>query len=154
MFHQMLYFLTLKDEMNTDAIDHNQKQVDGVNKNKFPSVLSDDEIQRVIFDENYVKYIKNKDSQQAYGDDYSRMSLNQQSSAGPTSGAATSTIGQFNNKNLKLQFVQYECIKSELKEEYERKINVLNKKFDQKALSDPSYMLLGNFTNEKKNNRP
>ena len=102
MFHQMLYFLTLKDEMNTDAIDHNQKQVGVVNKNKFPSVLSDDEIQRVIFDENYVKYIKNKDSQLAFGGDYSRMSLNQQSSAGPTSGAATSTIGQFNNKNLKL----------------------------------------------------
>lgn len=115
--------------MTTDAIDHYQKQV-GVNKNKFPSLLSDDEIQRVIFDDNYVRYIKNKDSQQAYAGDYSRISLNQQSSAGPTSGAATSTINQLNNKSMKLQYVQYECIKSELKEEYERKMNLLNKKFD------------------------
>ncbi len=96
----MLYFLTLKDEMTTDAIDHYQKQV-GVSKNKFPSLLSDDEIQKVIFDDNYVTYIKNKDSQY-----------------------------QLNNKSMKLQYVQYECIKSELKEEYERKLNVLSKKFD------------------------
>lgn len=139
--------------MTTDAIDHYLKQV-GVSKNTFPSLLSDDEIQRVIFDDNYVKYIKNKGSQEAYVGDYSRISLNQQSSAGPTSGAATSTIFQLNNKNMKLQYVQYECIKSELKEEYERKINVLNKKFDQKALRDPSYMLLGKITSEENFNQP
>jgi hypothetical protein len=44
--------------------------------------------------------------------------------------------------------VQYECIKSELKEEYERKQSGLNKKLLYKSLNDPSYLLLNQIANE------
>lgn len=57
MFHQMLNFLTLKEDMHNDAIDHFSKQpVD--HKKQFPFLLSDVEVQKVIFDEQYVNYIK------------------------------------------------------------------------------------------------
>lgn len=49
-----------------------------------------------------------------------------------------------------MESVQYECIKSELKEEYERNFNKLNKRFEQKAQSDPSYMLLGKISEPDK----
>jgi len=55
------------------------------------SFLPEDEIQKVIFDKEYVKYLKNKIQ---YEDDSQK-------------GA-----------NNRLKFVQYECIKSELSEEF------------------------------------
>ena len=44
-----------------------------------------------------------------------------------------------------MKYVQYECIKSELKEEYDRRLENLTRKFDLKCLQDPSLMLLGSF---------
>mmetsp|Transcript_38958 Transcript_38958/g.37287 ORF Transcript_38958/g.37287 Transcript_38958/m.37287 type:complete len:127 (-) Transcript_38958:955-1335(-) len=41
----------------------------------------------------------------------------------------------------KLQVVQYECIKSELKEEYEKRISALKQRMHTKVLKDPSFML-------------
>jgi len=32
----------------------------------------------------------------------------------------------------KIQYVQYECIKTELKEEYEKRVNCLHKKIEKK----------------------
>lgn len=46
-----------------------------------------------------------------------------------------------------MQFVRYECIKSELKEEYDKKVGFLHKRLNRKAQLDPSFMLLENLTN-------
>ena len=51
-------------------------------------------------------------------------------------------------KEKKLQFVQYECIKSELKEEYDKKMGFLHKRLNKKAQLDPSFMLLNNLTTQ------
>ena len=50
------------------------------------------------------------------------------------------------DKEKKLQFVQYECIKSELKEEYDKKVGFLNRRLNMKAQKDPSFLLLNNMT--------
>ena len=50
MFHQMLYFLTLKDEMTNDALQHFQKLDPDAQRPKYPSLLSEKEISGVIFD--------------------------------------------------------------------------------------------------------
>ena len=51
-------------------------------------------------------------------------------------------------KEKKLQFVQYECIKSELKEEYDKRVGFLHKRLNKKAQVDPSFMLLNNLTTQ------
>ena len=51
-----------------------------------------------------------------------------------------------NEKEKKLQFVQYECIKSELKEEYDKRVGFLHKRLNKKAQMDPSFVLLNNMT--------
>lgn len=60
-------------------------------------------------------------------------------------------------KEKKMQFVQYECIKNELKVEYEKKVNFLHKRLNKKAQMDPSFLLLNNMTQgsmSTKNQRP
>lgn len=47
-----------------------------------------------------------------------------------------------------MQFVQYECIKSELKDEYDKKINFLHKRLNKKALNDPSFFLMNSMTDD------
>lgn len=49
-------------------------------------------------------------------------------------------------KEKKLQFVQYECIKNELKVEYEKKVSFLHKRLNKKAQMDPSFLLLNSMT--------
>ena len=49
-------------------------------------------------------------------------------------------------KEKKLRFVKYECIKSELKQEYEKKVDFLHKRLNKKAQIDPTFMLLENLT--------
>ena len=44
--------------------------------------------------------------------------------------------------------MQYECIKSELKEEYDKKMGFLHKRLNKKAQLDPSFMLLNNLTTQ------
>lgn len=48
--------------------------------------------------------------------------------------------------NSKLHQVQYECIKSELKDQYERRRLAISKKFTNKSAYDPSYRLLDVMT--------
>ena len=48
-------------------------------------------------------------------------------------------------KKKAMQFIQYECIKSELKEEYDKKVGFLHKRLNKKAQVDPSFMLLNNL---------
>lgn len=50
------------------------------------------------------------------------------------------------DKEKKMQNVQYECIKSELKEEYEKRVGFLNKRLSKKAQMDPSFLLLNSMT--------
>jgi len=49
-------------------------------------------------------------------------------------------------KEKKLQYVHYECIKSELKEEYDKRVGFLHKRLTKKAEVDPSLLLLNNLT--------
>jgi hypothetical protein len=42
----------------------------------------------------------------------------------------------------KMRDVQYECIKSELKEEYDKKVGMLKNRLNKRALRDPSLLLL------------
>ena len=51
-------------------------------------------------------------------------------------------------KEKKLQFVQYECIKSELKEEYDKRVGFLHKRLNKKAQMDPSFLLLNDMTTQ------
>jgi hypothetical protein len=50
------------------------------------------------------------------------------------------------DKEKKFQFVQYECIKSELKEEYEKRVGFLHKRLNKKAQMDPSFLLLNSMS--------
>ena len=51
-------------------------------------------------------------------------------------------------KEKKLQFVQYECIKSELKEEYDKRVGFLHKRLNKKAQMDPSFLLLNSMASQ------
>ena len=52
------------------------------------------------------------------------------------------------DKQKQLQFVQYECVKSELKEEYDKRVNFLNKRLNKKAQVDPSFLLLNSMASQ------
>jgi len=65
----MMHFLVLQEEMQADAevfcnnngassFDKNKEGVSQTNPNNFfPSLLPEEEIQKVIFDDNYLEYI-------------------------------------------------------------------------------------------------
>ena len=74
---------------------------------------ADHDIQRVIFDKNYLRFTKSRE-----------MAM---------SGAElpSAEVPQF--AMSKFQYIQYECLKTELKEEYERKMNVMQKRMGSKA---------------------
>lgn len=56
------------------------------------------------------------------------------------------------NKDLQIQHVQYECVKSELKDDYLKKISIVERKLHKKAENDLSFTLMNNLTllNEEK----
>ena len=67
MFHQIMYFLVLQEEMKADvdsltsAASKNINQTNPLrSSNFFPSLLPEEEIQKVIFDEQYLDYISKK----------------------------------------------------------------------------------------------
>ena len=68
MFHQIMYFLVLQEEMTADAETFcsgtTTPPVNQTNplkaSNFFPSLLPEEEIQKVIFDKNYLEYISRK----------------------------------------------------------------------------------------------
>ena len=71
MFHQIMHFLVLQEEMTQDAetfcLSSGSKSTNNVSQNHqmrtstfFPSLLPEEEIQKVIFDSNYLDYISKK----------------------------------------------------------------------------------------------
>jgi len=72
-----MYFLVLQEEMTADAetfatssanLGANQNSVSQTNpSNFFPPLLPEEEIQKVIFDANYLEYIYKKQQQQGGG---------------------------------------------------------------------------------------
>eukprot|EP00347_Sterkiella_histriomuscorum_P021895 403332391 len=118
LFHQILHFLALKEdiEMNGGPLANS----------KF---LSEEEIQKVIFDKQYIKYLRKKIREE--------LGTSQQNQ----SGLAT--------KLNKLQQVQYDCIKSELKEDYDKKVLNLQQKLMKKSQKDPSLVLFSQFVYEQ-----
>lgn len=91
MFHQMLYFLSLKEEVAIQAQDHHvRQQTDQNNSNSqsparafFTSLLSEEEVQGIIFDDKYLKYVKSKEI-------ITNPNLNL--SAAPSSGVASANV--------------------------------------------------------------
>jgi hypothetical protein len=68
----------------------------------------------------------------------SAMSGSPTRAAGPTkvtAGGDTTVAGQMN----RLQYVQYECIKTELKEEYEKRVNFLHKRIEKRQAQQGPY---------------
>ena len=66
MFHQVMYFLVLQEEMN---IDQKNFKMNGIvqtssdemkNAHLYPTFLPEEEVQKVIFDNDYLNYIENK----------------------------------------------------------------------------------------------
>ena len=86
-------------------------------KGQSDSFLPEEEIQKIIFDRKYLTYVKQKIREELHG-----------------SAKFQSKIDQ---KLDKLQKVQYQCIKAELKEEYEKKITNVRSKMQRQALKDP-----------------
>ena len=70
MFHQIMYFLVLQEEMTQEADTYNAATGNmhgGVsetnplrNSNFFPRLLPEEEIQKVIFDTDYLDFISKK----------------------------------------------------------------------------------------------
>lgn len=111
----------------------------------------------MIFDQNYLDYISRKQMEQQSQDLYqsngyvgqnltsqempmsqdgSRMNTSVQLAAAMYNQHAlpTGILHQAaTEKEKKLQHVQYECIKSELKEEYEKRVGFLHKRLNKKA---------------------
>ena len=52
------------------------------------------------------------------------------------------------DKEKKLQFVQYESVKSELKVEYDKRVGFLHKRLNKKAMMDPSFLLLNSMASQ------
>lgn len=50
------------------------------------------------------------------------------------------------DKEKQMQFVQYEYVKSELKEEYDKRVGFLHKRLNKKAQMDPSFLLLNSMS--------
>lgn len=106
MFQQILQFLSYKDEILQGYEEGRQNQL-------FMRHGPDHDIQRVIFDKNYLKFTKTREL--------------------AMSGAELPPQEQPQFSMSKFQYIQYECLKTELKEEYERKMNVMQKRMGGKA---------------------
>jgi len=79
------------------------------------------DIQKVIFDKNYIKFTQQR--QMAQNTFQNTTAYSNQ----PTNDAA---LAQFQMNRL--QYVQYECIKTELKEEYEKRVNFLHRRIEKR----------------------
>ena len=69
MFHQIMYFLVLKDEMTTDAENYasnanSSATMPNQNSGFFPSFLPEEEIQKVIFDQSYLQHLQKKQEEE------------------------------------------------------------------------------------------
>ncbi len=122
MFHQILHFLAMKEEIDS--------QSNNGDKTGLSNLLPEEEIQKVIFDRQYLKFLRKK--------------IKTDISAG--------LAGQ-QTKQKKLQYVQYECIKTELKEEYEKKISFLKNRLKKRTLKDPSFWLFSQLTHDPQMNK-
>ncbi len=107
----------------------------------------------MIFDKDYVEYLKSKNNKlvdESLGNLTSvnasaisnlRKTYDNQVFANQTKQSAAVA-----SREKKLQSVQYECIKRKLKEQYEKKVNFLNRRLTKKAQLDPHLLLLNTMT--------
>lgn len=73
----MLHFLTLKDDVTNDAQNH--FNLSSHSLSLFPSLLNEDQIQKVIFDDKYIKFMQQRQDPQS---SYLENSKNNQSYGG------------------------------------------------------------------------
>jgi hypothetical protein len=108
MFHQILHFLLLKEDIDSkggvDLSMHNLNTSGYLHGGVGNSQLPEQEIQKVIFDQNYLQYLERK-------------------SVGEEPGLP----GLLHSRGVEKRhiFAQYEMLKSGLKEEFEKKIFTL-----------------------------
>lgn len=131
MFHRMLYFLQMKEQMVADA-ENLDRNPNAAHSNFFPSILPEQEIQKVIFDEDYISFLRQKFNDQTF----SKTTIDRQTVN--TSSVVT--------KQRKLLAVQYEVIKSELKDEYEKRLLFLTKRLTREAQYDPNFHMLSSLS--------
>ena len=103
MFHQILSFLTLRQDVRTE---------------QFTRETDNDKVAKVIFDETYLQYIRDKE----------QPVLNRDlSSAGPSSGQSEPNAKPGPTK------LEYASIKLELKDDYLRRVSTANKRLQKRA---------------------
>lgn len=103
---------------------------EGNQQSFFMRQLPSHDIQKVIFDKNYLKFIKNREKA-AEGILNTTGYVNQS----PKQNDDIADPTQMN----RLQYVQYECIKTELKEEYEKRVNFLQKRIEKRQARQGPY---------------
>ena len=132
MFQQILQFLSFKEEII-------QGYEDGNSQSLFMRQMPAHDIQKVIFDKNYIKFTRQRQlaqEQEAHGFPGVLPSTVGYRPMGPPGHAGQFTPPGTQNDALhqfqmnRLQFVQYECLKTELKEEYDKRVNILHKRIE------------------------
>jgi hypothetical protein len=126
MFNQILQFLSFKDEIVQGYEEGNQQSF-------FMRQMPSQDIQKVIFDKNYLKFIKNREKSAEGILNTTGYVNNQSQPLTPEDTMADPT--QMN----RLQYVQYECIKTELKEEYEKRVNFLQRRIEKRQSKQGPY---------------
>ena len=56
MFSQMLHYLTMREQVNTEAQEYYSGK-DPIETARFPNLISHDKVQQVIFDESYMSFL-------------------------------------------------------------------------------------------------
>ena len=141
MFNQILHYLSFRDEII-------QGYEEGNAQSLFIRQIPQHDIQKVIFDKNYLKFIKQRQKaqmkeQQAKNEfehttGYSQIEPDRSVSPKLNQEKGIQTAPNKFQMN-KVQFVQYECIKSELREEYDKRINYLNKRIQRQNTKQGPY---------------
>jgi hypothetical protein len=112
-----LQFLSFEDEILQGFEEGNMQSL-------FMRQMPTHDIQKVIFDKNYIKFTQQR--QMAQAQVHATIGYSNQGAVIMENPA----MAQFQMNRL--QYVQYECIKTELKEEYEKRVNFLHKRIEKR----------------------
>lgn len=133
MFHQIMHYLAMKEEMSAAQRGEHPTNSNGL-YNTANFFLPEEEIQKVIFDKQYIRYLERK----LHGEEMGLPGLYW-------------NMGGPKEKEKKAQLLQYESIKTELKQEYEKKSTLLKSRLTQRAQKDPSFWIFNQMANEAEN---
>jgi hypothetical protein len=128
MFNQILNYLSFREEILQGFEDGNSSQY-------FTRPIANHDVNKVIYDKNYLKFLKQKQKAQLQEERARQLHGEIENTTGyheyqhdPNASAIRSPKAGNNFTMNKIQFVQYECIKSELRAEYDKRVNYLHKR--------------------------